>query len=938
MSLRSRLLLLVALATLVPAILLGVRFYQTRAAAIETALADLKQQATKVAHDLDQKVQGAAQLTFGLSQAVALASTDRAECSAFLAEVLEQYPQYTGLISIKPDGSLFCDSLHTRRELQLLHRPYFQAALAIKNDVTLQPTFGGLTGRSVLQVAYPARTNPGELRFVLLASLDLQRFVRSLRSGVDILLVDRNGVVLVPPDGAAWHERTGTSIAGTDLFRFASNPISGHPREVAGIDGQTQYWVAVDPPGGRDTGIYVMAGTSRQGLVAAADKQLYQDLIIVGLVALLLFVGVLTLAEMGVRRQVGRIAVMAQQLGKGDLSMRIPPPYPPGELGGLMHELNAAAESLQRQHAAIDVLNRKLYRSQQTEADTMAFLDTVIEHIPSAISVKVAPGGDADAGAWQLTRVNKAYETLSGFSRDELIGKTAGELYHPEAADIIAVSDQRALDSETPISVREFPLVTDESGSRFVASQRVAIRDDDGKPQYLLTVLEDVTEKRRVEQRIAHMAHHDALTGLPNRAAFNSYVAATFERAAAEGAQFTILAIDLNRFKETNDVYGHAAGDALLQTAARRLQGAASGAFVARVGGDEFVLIVTEGPQPASAAIIAECLLAAFVDDFLIEGKRIQIGLSIGAAVYPADGADAKTLMINADAALYRAKDEPRPSVVFFKPEMGAQQQERHDLQQDLRLAIDKNELFLHYQPQFRTAGGVVGFEALARWHSPTRGLVPPATFIPIAEEYSLIIPLGEWALREACREAATWSRPLTIAVNVSPIQFHHGDLASMVHSVLIETGLAPSRLVLEITEGVLINDFSRAVSILCQLKALGVQIALDDFGKGYSSLSYLHSFAFDKIKIDRAFVSDLPQNRHSMAIVRAVIGLGHSLKVPVLAEGVETELQRTFLLREGCDEVQGYLTGRPQTIANYADLVGGPGGKGRVKRLDLAG
>ena len=219
--------------------------------------------------------------------------------------------------------------------------------------------------------------------------------------------------------------------------------------------------------------------------------------------------------------------------------------------------------------------------------------------------------------------------------------------------------------------------------------------------------------------------------------------------------------------------------------------------------------------------------------------------------------------------------------------------------------------------------GEALGFEALARWPCSKRGMVPPGKFIPIAEEYGLIIPLGEWALREACREASSWTRPLTVAVNVSPIQFHHGDLPRVVHSILLETGLAPARLELEITEGVLINDFSRAVSILCQLKALGVQISLDDFGTGYSSLSYLHSFAFDKIKIDRTFVSDLEHNRHSVAIVRAVIGLGHSLNVPIVAEGVESEHQRAFLMNEGCDQVQGYLTGRPLPIANYHELLG---------------
>ncbi|HLA19904.1 MAG TPA: bifunctional diguanylate cyclase/phosphodiesterase [Pseudolabrys sp.] len=356
---------------------------------------------------------------------------------------------------------------------------------------------------------------------------------------------------------------------------------------------------------------------------------------------------------------------------------------------------------------------------------------------------------------------------------------------------------------------------------------------------------------------------------------------------------------------------------------ARRLQAAAGEAFLARLGGDEFSLIVADGAQPATASALAGRLLAIGAGNFEIEGLQLRMGLSIGVAVYPTDGADAKTLMNNADAALYRAKAEARGSVRFFEPAMDTRQRERLALQNDLRLAIDRGELSLHYQPQVQMTGEPVGFEALVRWQCPKRGMVAPGTFIPIAEESSLILSIGEWVLREACREAASWPQPLTIAVNVSPIQFHHGDLPGLVHSILLETGLAPARLELEITEGVLINDFSRAVSILRRLKSLGVQIALDDFGTGYSSLSYLHSFAFDKIKIDRAFIGELGHNHHSMAIVRAVIGLGHSLDVPILAEGVETEIQLAFLLQEGCDEVQGYLTGRPLPIADYAKLVG---------------
>jgi len=282
--------------------------------------------------------------------------------------------------------------------------------------------------------------------------------------------------------------------------------------------------------------------------------------------------------------------------------------------------------------------------------------------------------------------------------------------------------------------------------------------------------------------------------------------------------------------------------------------------------------------------------------------------------------------MINADAALYRAKAEVRGSVLFFKPDMTADVNERRNLKKDLEFAIERQELLLHYQPQVRMTGEIIGFEALLRWKCGKRGMVSPGKFIPVAEESGLIIPIGEWVLREVCREAASWPQPLAVSVNVSTVQFGAGDLSKIVHSILMESGLAPDRVEIEITESVLMNDFSRAVLALRRLKALGVRIALDDFGTGYSSLSYLHSFPFDRIKIDRTFIGDLQHNRHSMAIVRAVIGLARSLDVSVIAEGVETELQHALLLQEGCTEMQGYLTGRPFPIERYSKEVGRPG------------
>jgi diguanylate cyclase (GGDEF)-like protein/PAS domain S-box-containing protein len=435
---------------------------------------------------------------------------------------------------------------------------------------------------------------------------------------------------------------------------------------------------------------------------------------------------------------------------------------------------------------------------------------------------------------------------------------------------------------------------------------------------------EDITERKRAEARIAHMAHHDALTGLPNRAAFTERLSSTLEKAAADGDSFAILCVDLDRFKEVNDVFGHSVGDALLCEISRRLQAAAEGTFLARLGGDEFTLI-SEGPQPATAEALTERLFAALASDIDLGTHQVRAGLSVGVSIFPQDGEDAATLLINADAAMYRSKTEGRGAVRFFEPDMDKRLRDRRALQHDLRSAIAHGELSVHYQPQAVIGGAIAGFEALIRWHHPAHGMVPPAAFIPIAEESGIIIPIGEWILREACREAASWPHPLQVAINLSPIQFRHGDLAALVHAVLLETGLAPHRLELEITEGVLIGDFDRALSILRRLKALGVRIAMDDFGTGYSSLSYLQSFPFDKIKIDRSFIAKLDANNHSAAIIRAVIGLGRGLNLPVVAEGVETEAQLAFLSRESCDEIQGFLIGRPLPIAAYAEIVGRP-------------
>jgi diguanylate cyclase (GGDEF)-like protein/PAS domain S-box-containing protein len=596
--------------------------------------------------------------------------------------------------------------------------------------------------------------------------------------------------------------------------------------------------------------------------------------------------------------------------------------------GRIVHVINQPTQGGGWVATHEDITERK--RAENDLENTRTFLNTIIENVPSPIIVKTAPDR-------RYVLVNRAAETYLGVKRDIMLGKVAKDFMPDGTTDMIDIHDQRLIDSGKPVFFDEHAVSTPGNGTRIATATRLPLFGPDGKPQYLVSVIDDVTDRKRSEQRIAHMTSHDTLTDLPNRTAFNSCIASTVELAAASGDSFSVLNIDLDHFKTINDVFGHTVGDELLRETARRMEMACQGAFLARIGGDEFVVVTPTGQQPAVAEALTARLTAAFNNDVEVPGHHVRIGLTIGVAIYPQDGADTTTLLANADAALYRAKAEARGTVRFFEVAMDNQLREKRALHEDLRMAIQRDELEVYYQPQAHIDGSITGFEALVRWHHPRHGMVPPNTFIPLAEENGSIVALGEWVLRTACREAASWPRPLSIAVNLSPVQFQHGDLPSLVHEILLETGLSPKRLELEITEGVLIGDFTRAVGILRLLKNLGVRTAMDDFGTGYSSLSYLQSFPFDKIKIDQAFIANISHSEQAATIIRAVIALGRGLGVPVLAEGVETAEQAKFLATEGCDEIQGYYIGRPQRIADYAEMVGRISSKPKLKVVSKA-
>jgi diguanylate cyclase (GGDEF)-like protein len=424
---------------------------------------------------------------------------------------------------------------------------------------------------------------------------------------------------------------------------------------------------------------------------------------------------------------------------------------------------------------------------------------------------------------------------------------------------------------------------------------------------------QDITEQQRNQERIQYLARHDALTDLANRTLFQEHIAELQAR-VARGEQIAVLALDLDHFKNVNDTLGHGAGDALLQQVAARLRHCCRETdVVARLGGDEFSILQVAIDQPDAGAVLARRIVAAFSAPFDIQDHQFVIGASIGIAVAPHDGRDAETLMKCADLALYRSKAEGRNTFHFYESGMDAAQQRRRRIEAGLRRALAGNELSLAYHPLINVAEHRIrGFEALLRWNSPEHGPVSPVDFIPVAEDTGLIGQIGEWVLREACATAATWPDDIEVSVNLSPVQFKNRGLVEQVEAALRDTRLPPHRLDLEITESVLLIDSKLTLSVLHKFHDLGLKLSMDDFGTGYSSLSYLRAYPFDKIKIDRSFVRDSSSNRDAEAIVKAVIGLGQSLGMKTIAEGVETEDQLELIRRHGCTEAQGFLFCKP--------------------------
>jgi diguanylate cyclase (GGDEF)-like protein len=443
-----------------------------------------------------------------------------------------------------------------------------------------------------------------------------------------------------------------------------------------------------------------------------------------------------------------------------------------------------------------------------------------------------------------------------------------------------------------------------------------AILDENGAISEVVSVSRDVSERRRAEEQIEYQAYHDALTGLPNRLLFRDRLTIALAHAKRQHTPLVVMFLDLDRFKNVNDTLGHSLGDELLRVVAERLRSVLrEGDTIARMGGDEFTVLLSDLKHAGDAAKIAQKLLDTVAEPVRAEGHELYLTTSIGIALFPSDGDTAEVLLKNADTAMYRAKDVGRNSYQLCTPAMNTRAAERLSVETALRRAIDREELVLHFQPLVRLdTRETVGMEALLRWNRPGHGIVPPGTFIGIAEETRMIIPIGEWVLREACRQARAKGMR-RVAVNLSPRQFQQSDLCEAVSRALDESGLDPRLLELEITESTAMFHTERSIATLTELRDLGVSIAIDDFGTGHSSLSYLRRFPIDRVKIDREFIAEIDKSRSNRAIVSAVVAMAHGLDLAVTAEGVETEAQVEFLREQKCEEVQGFLFGRPAPV-----------------------
>jgi diguanylate cyclase (GGDEF)-like protein len=968
MSLRARILLLVLFATLTPAVVIGVYLLGHREADVEEAKHGLSSLAKYAAENLDDKVKGTVQLLHGLSRAPDLDTRDKAACSAFLGGVLSRYPQYTGLLTIRPDGELHCDSLRSGRKLNLSARRYFRQVLTTR-EPAFEVVFGGLTGIAVLQVAYPVLDGRGALKHVLLASLNLSEYAQSFTAvsqyaGLRMLIWDAKGTLMVSAPAAGGEAFAGKQFAQSELFRFAQASKPGAAAEVAGLDAARRVWALGVLPEPEGAGARITLGLPRDVLVAEAEEEFREALALLCGFSLLAFIGAWLVAETGIRRHVARIAGVAARVGAGELGARIGAPYPRGELGDLMAVFDRTAGAVQAQQAEIEARSRDLQRANRTLRVLSGINSLIVrtrhrdelfgESCRVAVEegrfrmawiglvdhdgMKVEPVASAGASEEYLAFIRRQFSLAEGApgatslvalairSKEVMLSNDT------QADPAVRFREQHAKTGVRSIAVLPLVVSSQAVGVMVLYSEEAGFFD-----QAELKLLRELTgdisfalEHIGASEKLEYLARNDALTGLANSTLFHERLAQHVAAANAARGGLAVYIIDLERFKAINDAFGRPAGDELLKQVAERLVGVTGEPDrFARVGADRFAVVAPTVQTEHDAAHLAEQRLAqCFGLPFAVGASEVKLSIKFGVAVFPRDGADAQSLFRNAEAALKKAKASGE-RFLFYARQMTERTTANLALENHLRQALEQDQFVLHYQPKVDVEHRrIVGLEALIRWQSPGLGLVAPARFIPLLEETGLILEVGSWALRRAAADHRGWTeaglKPPRVAVNVSAIQLRQRDFVGVVEQAIIG-GVAPTGIDLEITESLIMQDVEATIGKLQHLRKLGIRIAIDDFGTGYSSLAYLAKLPVQTLKIDRSFIIRMLEDANTTMLVQTVISLAQSLRLKVVAEGVDAEDQAKMLRLLRCDEMQGFLFFRPLPLAEITALLRDP-------------
>ncbi|TAH45683.1 MAG: EAL domain-containing protein [Betaproteobacteria bacterium] len=847
-----------------------------------------------------------------MAQSDNLRTLDASDCSGIAQRLLGTLTNFHNLGAALPDGRVFCSGSATQAAPEVGQRTWFRHALTA-DGITAGDYLVGANGVPTVEFGYPLRSHSGELRAVLFASISLDWFRRlvagyRLPEGWEARLMTTAGLVLArhpAPDG--WKgEQTPAPMLGTFLrIGQGETPFS----EAEGFDGRRRLYGVVPVSFARDA-IFVVIGAPLESSLSAVDRGFWQR------VALLLTI---TLVSAGVARYyihgivdcwATRMQEAIGRIAAGRLDTRI-------TQRSRVRELNAVEDGVNRMAADLERRDVELAERE----DQLRRLSMAIEQSAATILITGTDG--------RIEYVNAAATTNTGYARDELLGRNPS-LLKSGRTPATTYRDLWATLGRGEVWRGEFHNRR-KDGSAFIESATIApVKRADGVVTHYVAVKEDITLRRRSEELLHRLAYYDPLTELPNRVMLRDRLQHALLASAQSGDYAMLLLLDVDRFKQLNDTQGHAAGDRLLKEIARRLRYVLHDEdTISRHGDDDFAVIVERlGGKVGEALVRAEALAKQIhhalnvpyeLDD---GGRRYYATHSIGVTLFQGRQWSGENLLKQVEVALYMAKNEGRNAIRFFSPKMQAMVDAHATLEAGLRDALASRAFQLFYQPQVDPQGRVVGAEALIRWFGEDGRPVSPAEFIPVAEDTGLIVPIGQWVLETACVQLAAWqvlAPDFTLAVNVSPRQFHQPDFVAQVIASIRESGIDPGGLKLELTESVILGDLDETIARMEQLRELGLRFSLDDFGTGYSSLSYLKRLPFDELKIDQSFVWDMLSDASSETIVRAILGMSASLGLEVLAEGVETEAQRDFLCAQGCRRFQGYLFARPLPVAQWS-------------------